>query len=168
MQPILMWAMVGMLAAFSPGGHATGGHGVVHDWAGIKSVEDARRTPHTDMESLGVCGWYFFGGCDDGWHKVQGPAPDGYHNLHGDCRLCILGDCHPTCGVSEEEEDVQLAYERALDALANGRIEALLSGARQIPEYVVVNPERGSVQVMDCRKEFVVGSLLIPDGMMVD
>ena len=104
-----------------------------------------------------VCGQFFVEGCPEGFHKLQGPSQNGWSNLHGDCAVCISGECHPYCG--PEEEDAQEAYSVAMTSLQVGDVQGLLGLAETIPRYVFVNEERQSVQVLDCQAEKVIGNL---------
>lgn len=112
-----------------------------------------------------VCGWYYTSGCSFGWHIVQGPSGSGVMDLHGNCAWCTEGEgrynCHPSCDPMEEDVEVQLAYAEAVDALANDDRLALERLASVIPEYVTFNADRGAIQVLDCRKHLVIGSVSV-------
>lgn len=78
------------------------------------------------------------------------------------CKACPLGqDCHPSCTPSEEEEEVQLAYAEATHAMVNGDLAGLFELQFVLADYLVLNEERGSLQLLSCTKEDVVGSILV-------
>jgi len=111
-----------------------------------------------------VCGWYFTEGCDFLWHTVEGPSVTGVMGLHGDCRYCLSGegpyDCHPSCEPQDDEE-TQLAYAEAMQALQASDRVTLVRLASVIPDYVTYNHERGAVQVLDCERNLVLGSVSV-------
>ena len=111
-----------------------------------------------------VCGWYFMDGCAFLWHKVEGPSGSGVVGLHSDCRICITGegyfDCHPSCEPQDDEE-TQLAYAEAMQALQVSDRLTLVRLASIIPDYVTYNHERGAVQVLDCERNHVLGSVSV-------
>jgi hypothetical protein len=132
-----------------------------------ESLEQPVERPvvHGSEAPTQVCGWYFTEGCAFTWHKLQGPAGDGYEGLHGDCAYCLTGqgsyDCHPSCLPAEEEEKVVLAYAEALEALAIDDRVTLVRLAEVIPQYVTFNANRGAIQILDCEKNLVLGSFSV-------
>ena len=84
--------------------------------------------------------------------------------LHTSCKVCMVGgdvgtpeDCHDPCTPEEEEEDYQVAYGRMVRALDNGNVQDILGLAPQLQRHAVVNWERQSVQLLDCRGVSTIG-----------
>jgi hypothetical protein len=101
-----------------------------------------------------VCGWVFEDGCNPllGEHKVQGPAPDGYTDLHGECLVCISNwsDCHPGCMPDFHNEADTEAYSSALDDAQAGDIMRLFQLSASLSAYIMINSQRSSIQIIGC------------------
>jgi hypothetical protein len=118
-----------------------------------------------------VCGHIFYTGCvGEGAHKVQGPSGDGYTGLHGECLVCVDergGDeppesCHGTCdALVAEAGDSTLVpkYAEALQLATAGDADALAKLIDELPNYVKLNEDRGTVQLFDCKGSEVIANL---------
>jgi hypothetical protein len=88
---------------------------------------------------------------------------------HGQCLVCQIvgkdsdpGKCHDPGCIPEEEEENQLAYNRALDAASRRDVRGLIAAASDIPHRAMVHPERKAIQLVGC-DGWVVASLPLGD-----
>ena len=134
----------------------------------VPSKESAAVVTIKQPRSLPFCADFIYAGCTFGDHKLQGPSGAGYDGdeAHGDCRSCVPPlPCHTDCGVSEENESVQKAYKDAVAAAARGDAARLLTLQDTIADYVQVNEERNSIQVLSCDRSRVIANLSVEDRL---
>jgi hypothetical protein len=97
-------------------------------------------------------------------HVVQGPSAGGLQNLHGECLVCVAGDCHPGCNETLLPDSLRkAAYLAVLDLARRTDAEAVSRFAPELPGLVYVNAQRHSVQVRSCSGEAVIANLPFPD-----
>ncbi len=99
-------------------------------------------------------------------HVVQGPSAGGLLNLHGDCLICVIGDCHPGCNQTLLPDSARKAlFVEVINLARVGDAAGVARFATKLPGIVVFNRARGSVQVRSCSGDAIVANLpLAEDG----
>ena len=119
-------------------------------------------SPNYVIADGAFCAGMLSQGCEVGWHVLLGPG-GGFNGAeaHGDCRRCVFPyPCHSGCNDAEEDNEAdQLAYAEARAAAERGDVQSLLSLLADRNQYVVVNHDRGAVQLLSCDRLWVVSNL---------
>jgi len=113
--------------------------------------------------SHAACGNYNLDACQEGEHRVTEPGTF-VEYPHGYCAVCIVGQCHPYCEPSEDE-DVQLAYRQAHGAAVRGDVDVLLQVAASAGGFVFYNAEREAIQLWDCQQSIIIATFRVPRGI---
>lgn len=108
------------------------------------------------------CGTYTF--CFGGEeHKVPQGTGWGWNNPHSNCMACIEPEgCHLPCQFGFSTPKARAAYGGALAAAARGDVGSVVNLAMFVPERVLLNPVRGSIQILSCDGTSVVANLDLP------
>ena len=107
-------------------------------------------------------------GCVNDHHKA--PAASSGSNLvdnpHPECMYCDDIDdpsCHDACTPGSADFLVAVVYSKMLDAARRGDAKAMAKLAPMASEYVVVNEQRGAIQLLSCTGGEVIASLTLRD-----
>ena len=131
---------------------------------GLASVHDAQGT--SPIAAWADCGWMDFLACANNKHKTWADAGGNIFNMHDNCKVCPIGqDCHGSCWPADEDLEVQLAYQSAVEAATQGDVGTLLSLGPSLGRYITYNSDRSAVQLWSCQREFVMASLAVPAEM---
>lgn len=111
------------------------------------------------------CGWYWL--CAGvGEHEVNSPS-DLLAYPHSYCAYCVYGNCHPACGATDADPDVQTAYQGMIQAAAEQDVDAILRYAKAgASRYVHLNRARSAIQIWSCSATEVVASIPIEEDMV--
>lgn len=113
------------------------------------------------------CGPYQFCTGGGGDHRVGCPSGDGVQNCHWDCGSCILGECHPDCGLGSLNPLDRKNNLALLAAAQRADVAEVVALASRLPGRVLFNPRRNAVQVTGCTGLGIVASLPVSDPVVV-
>lgn len=104
----------------------------------------------TDTDELG-CGTVCWDACCVfGYHQYDLNPGAGNHTGY-DSHACQRVGAHGTCFYAPKyDEDARLAYLSVIQAARRGKTEEILRAALRVPDYVIVNTDRGTIMVLSC------------------
>jgi len=128
----------------------------------MASISDVRQSAAGQGQR--ACGDYRYDACCCDMHQLPDNMPINYaENVHDYCGYCVIGTCHPLCGLTDDEQDALLALEAALSRRDVSRVLSVLPALRK---HLSLNKHRISVQVASaCDPSFLIGNLPLERGM---